>query len=82
MINLTLKPDKAWIIREGAGEPYMYFMAHSTWTRNVSEATIFRDYDAADKEHWRARQLGFVKPTRILEVVPLEGAILKQIKKA
>ena len=85
MIRLELNPDKAWVIRLGklgAEEPYQYFMAHSTWTFSVLDATIFRDYDAADKECYRARyELKFVKDKEVIEVVPLEGALIRVAQK-
>lgn len=70
--------DSSLIIPEGVA---LYFMSHLTWTADPTSATIFKDYESAGHEMFRARMINIVTPTTILDIVTLVGAIAHQERK-
>ena len=80
--KITLNADKAYVIRSRhtiglAVIRTEYYMHHTIWTSCPTDATIYRDLDAAEKQVYTLRytHAPFVKDC-ILEAVPLYGEII------
>ncbi len=83
MQKLMLNGEHAWVIRSTCpGRAEMFFESHTTWNVQPSEATIFRSFEAAEREMVRAASLGFKLPGDVHEVVPLLGALATFATKA
>jgi hypothetical protein len=76
MRKLWLYAQDAWVIRSTCTDrPETFFESHTTWNTSPSSATVFRSFDAAERELVRAASLGFKLPGEVHDVVPLVGAL-------
>ncbi len=75
MRKLILSAEHAWVIRSTKGARVSYFESHTTWNTSPALATVFRSFDAAEREMVRAATLGFKLDGELHDVVPLVGAL-------
>lgn len=75
MRKLTLAAENAWVIRSTKGARMTYFESHTTWNTSPALATVFRSFEAAEREMVRAASLGFKLDGEVHDVVPLVGAL-------